>query len=259
MLHPKQGATPNGALNDMGSLLLEIGTMLMSSGASTSRIKITVDRIAEGFGYQSDLSITPSAIILSLKRRENSHLFNSLKQTSAQGINFRVVSGISRMSWRIAEENWSLDQIKAEINRLASLPRYPRWVVVTVVGLAGASLCRLFGGDPREMLVTFIATLIGLTVRDEALKLRFNPLLSAFSASLTASMISGFFILRGGGKAEPFAASVLFLVPGVPLINAFIDLIDGNIENSIARGVSGLTILFAVALGFSVAIILFRS
>lgn len=241
----------------VGSLLLEIGAMLMNSGASTGRIRITIDRIAEVFGYQADLSITPAAIFLGLKGRDTRHLFNSLKRISALEVNFRVVSGISRMSWRIVEEKWTLEEVKAEIDRLASLPRYPRWVVVSAVGLAGASLCRLFGGDLQEMAVTFVATCAGLVVRQETHKLKFNWLLSAFFASLTASIISGFFILRGGGKAEPFAASVLFLVPGVPLINGFIDLIDGHIENSIVRGVNGLALLLAVALGFSIALILF--
>ncbi|MEN9443917.1 MAG: hypothetical protein RIS47_807, partial [Bacteroidota bacterium] len=55
-----------------------------------------------------------------------------------------------------------------------------------------------------------------------------------------------------------FATSVLFLVPGVPLINSFTDVIDGNISIGVARGINGLMIAFAIALGLSVAMLIYH-
>jgi uncharacterized membrane protein YjjP (DUF1212 family) len=57
----------------------------------------------------------------------------------------------------------------------------------------------------------------------------------------------------GDTRVHAFATSVLFLIPGVPLINSFSDLIDGNIMNGIVRGVNGLIIAFAIALGLLTA------
>jgi uncharacterized membrane protein YjjP (DUF1212 family) len=248
----------NSTLNDMGAVLLEIGTLLMSSGASTNRIRITVNRISEAFGYQTELLITQRALTISIKDQKNDHFFSSLKRTSPHGVNFKVVSGISRMSWRVVEENWTIEQIKEEIKRLVALPSYPRWIVLSIVALAGASFCRLFGGNFQEMSITFVATFLGLMVRQETHKRKFNPYLCVFFASLVASMISGFFITMGAGTSEPaFATSVLFLVPGVPLINSFTDLFDGNIQNGMVRGVNSLIIFFAIALGLLTAIIIY--
>jgi uncharacterized membrane protein YjjP (DUF1212 family) len=248
----------NNTLNEMGSVLLEIGTLLMSSGASTNRIRITVNRISEVFGYQTELLITQRALTLSIKDRKSDHFFSSLKRTSPHGVNFKIVSGISRMSWRVVEEKWTLEQIKVELNRLKLLPHYPRWIILSIVGLAGASFCRLSGGDFQEMVIAFTATFIGLIVRQEANKREFNPYFCVFFASFVASMISGFVVKMGIGSTEhAFATSVLFLVPGVPLINSFIDLIDGNIQNGIVRGINGLMISFSIALGLLTAIIIY--
>jgi len=55
-----------------------------------------------------------------------------------------------------------------------------------------------------------------------------------------------------------FATSVLFLVPGVPLINSFTDLIDGNISIGIVRGTNGLLVAFSIALGLLAAMVVFK-
>jgi uncharacterized membrane protein YjjP (DUF1212 family) len=246
-------------IKDIGQTLLRIGSLLMSSGATTHRIRNTIDRISNSFGYNAEMLITNRALTLSLSSENNEECFNSLKRTSPHGVNYRIVSGISRMSWRVVNEKWNLDQIKKELDRLTFLPHYPRLLVLTLVGLSGASFCRLFGGNFPEMLITFIATFAGLFIRQESTKLEFNPYLCVFFASLTASLISGLFRKFGIGNnmEHAFSASVLFLVPGVPLINSFSDLIDGNILNGIVRGVNGLLISFAIALGLLGAMLIY--
>lgn len=232
----------------------------MSSGATTNRVRITVDRISEVFGFEAHMLITNRAITLTLTDEEREEDFHSLKRTSPHGVNFRIVSGISRMSWNVVKEKWTIEQINQELDRLTSLPHYPRLVVLSVVGVAGASFCRIFGGDFIEMVVTFVATFIGLFVRQEALKKEFNPYLCVFFASFTASLISGAFRKLGVGDSmeHAFTASVLFLIPGVPLINSFTDLIDGNILNGVVRGINGLMIAFGIALGLLLANIIYR-
>ncbi|HEY4787822.1 MAG TPA: threonine/serine exporter family protein [Bacteroidales bacterium] len=247
-------------VNEVGAMLLEVGTLLMSSGATTSRVRNTVSRISEAFGYNTDMLITNRAITLSINDENDQHLFNSVKRTSPHGVNFKIVSGISRMSWRVVNEKWTLEQINNELDRLTSLPHYPRLLILALVSLAGASFCRLFGGDIPEMLVAFLATFAGLFVRQESTRMEFNPYLCVFFASLTASLISGLFRKLGVGTTmeHAFTASVLFLIPGVPLINSFSDLIDGNILNGMVRGINGVIIAFAIALGLLTAMVIYR-
>lgn len=250
----------NNEIKEIGALLLDIGSLLMSSGANTARIRITIDRISEAFGYSADLFITHRALTLTLGDEENENTFNSLKRTSPHGVNFKVVSGISRMSWRVVEENWTIAEIRQELDRLSSLPHYPRLVILLLVSLAGASFCRLFGGNFIEMGITFLASFIGLFIRQEAVKRQFNTYLCIYFGALTATLISGFFMKLGLNIVleHAFATSVLFLVPGVPLINTFSDLIDGNILNGLLRGVHGLIIAFCIALGLLTSIYIYH-
>lgn len=243
-------------IKNLGKTLLNIGTLLMSSGANSHRIRTTIERIAENFGVNTELLITHRAIMITIND-SNEEYHSSLKRSSPHGVNFKLVSGISRMSWRVLEENWTVKQINVELNRLVALPHYPRIVILLVVGIAGASFCRIFGGSWMDMLVTFGATFSGLFIRQESAKRNFNPYLCVFFGSFTASLFAVTFIRFGNISEYALATSVLFLVPGVPLINSFSDLIDGNIMNGIVRSLNGLIISFAIALGLVLAMQIF--
>jgi uncharacterized membrane protein YjjP (DUF1212 family) len=256
-----QVTSPATEVKELGAVLLDIGTLLMSSGASTERIRNNVSRISNSFDYKTELLITHRALTLTISNEENEYVFNSLKRTSPHLVNFKIVSGISRMSWAVVEEGWSLSQIKVEIERLTCLPHYPRVVSLSVVALAGASFCRLAGGEYLDMVIVFVATFIGLFVRQEATKVKFNPYLCIYFAAFAASLVAGlaYKINFGGQNHEhAFATCVLFLIPGVPLINTFSDLIDGNLQNALVRGLNGLTISFSIALGLLTSMFLYR-
>jgi len=223
----------------------------MTSGANTERIRKTIQRISASFEYKAELVINHRSVLLSLENSNDGQIYTSLKRTGHHGANFRILSGISRMSWNIADEQLTVDQIHHEIDRLEALPHFPRIVVLLLVSLAGASFCRLAGGVIPDMLFAFTATFVGLFVRQEAVKHSFNTYLCVFVASFAASLVAGLGYKLG--IADPgnhgFVTSVLFLIPGVPLINSFSDLIDGNIQTGIIRGINSLIISFAIALG----------
>ena len=247
-------------LSETGSLLLEIGNLLMCLGASTARVRMTINRISEALGYSTNLFITHRALMLTISDANREQFLSSLKRVAPHGANFKVISGISRMSWRIVEDGWTLEKIKNELERLKALPHYPRLIVLIVVGLAGAGFCRLFGGTYIEMMVTFAASFAGLFVRQEATAKHFNQYLCIFFAAFVASLIAGSF-KRFGLTMElehAFATSVLFLVPGIPLINTFSDIIDGNILNGVIRGVHGLMVAVAIALGMLATILIYH-
>ena len=243
----------------VGNILLEIGASLMSSGASTNRIRITMERIAKGLGYRIELLITHRAIMLTINEKDQEHFFSRLKRTSPHGVNFRIVSGISHLSWNVMEQQWTVSQISDELLRLKSLPHYPRLIILGFVGLAGSAFCNIFGGGIIEMTVAFVATVIGLFVRQETMKKKFNPYLCVFFAAFAASLVAGLAEYHHIGMQpdKAFATSVLFLVPGVPLINSVTDLLDGNIQNGMVRAMNGLMIAFSIAMGlFAVKMIL---
>ncbi|MEI8075375.1 MAG: threonine/serine exporter family protein [Bacteroidota bacterium] len=245
---------------DLGSLLLDVGVSLLSSGASCSRIRITMRRLSSAYHYEAHISIAPKSITLTLNDFEDNASFNGMRSTPSQGVNFKTISGISRLSWEAVENKLSIQQVREKLTALLALPHYPRIIILLFVSLAGAGFCYSFGGKLPEMFIAFGATFCGLFIRQEAIKRKFNPYFCVFFGSLVASLFAGAFIKAGLNISfeHAFATSVLFLIPGVPLINSFTDLIDGNILNGIVRGVNALMFSMAIAFGLLIAMIIFN-
>lgn len=245
---------------DIGSLLLEIGALLMSAGANTNRIRLTMKRVAKSYGYKAEYLITHRAIMLTLQNQKGELSFNQVKQTYAQVPNFMMVSGISRLSWRIVEEKLSVETAWKEIERLKLLPKYPRFIILTTVALACVSFCRLGGGNFTEMLIVFLASFSGLFIKQELGKKKVNPYFGVFLASFITTMICGVIGIWHPYQHDnmAFVTSVLYLIPGIPLINSISDIMDGNSLNGIIRGLNGVVISFAIASGLLIAILIFN-
>ncbi|GLB53507.1 membrane protein [Neptunitalea chrysea] len=243
-----------------GTLLLEIGALLMSSGANTNRIRLTIKRVADSYGYKADYLITHRAIMLTLHNKAEEQVFNQLKQTYNFVPNFRIVSGISRLSWQIVQEQLSLAEAGEEVERLKVLPHYPRLLILGVVALACSSFCRLSGGGVIEMSVVFLAAFVGLFVKQEMGKKQVNAYFGVFFAALTTTLITGglanLFTYKNDNMA--YITAILYLIPGIPFINCTSDILDGNSLNGVIRGINGFAISFAIAAGLILGLFIYN-
>lgn len=242
------------------NLLLEISSVLMISGANTKRVKSSIDRFASVLNVQSSSQITHKSIIMTLYDDTSEKSCTRVKKIPPYLINFSVISAISKASWEAIGNEWTLEQITEEIERIKTLKRYPRWVVLLAVSMAGAGFCNLFKGDYINMLVAFSSTLIGLFLFQETHRLKYNLYIRIFLGSFVASSCASLGVVFdiGSNPQTALATSILFLVPGVPLINSFTDLMDSNIINGVVRFTTGLMIVLAMAMGLFLAMYIFQ-
>lgn len=238
-------------LRDVISLSLWAGQMLLQNGADTQRVEETIHRLGTSLGCDwLDIVILPDAIIASTIN--NAEFRTKVRRAPGRGVDMQKIADISDMSFRAVAGELDRFKIRTELRRIDQRERnYNRWVVVFGVGLACAAFSRLFGGDWAVFLVTFFASSVAMFTRQELHKRYFNTFLivviTAFVAGSLASLAS---ILNL--SPEPtiaMAASVLLLVPGVPLINAAEDLLNGHTLTGLLRGILGLLLVLSIALG----------
>ena len=242
------------------NLLLEIASLLMVSGANTIRVNLTINRFADCLNLQSSCFISHKSIIMTLYDENSTLSCTRVKNIPAQAINFNIISEISKISWDTLSKTWNLDQISEEIENIKNKKRYSKLFVLVAVSLAGAGFCNIFKGDYLNMAVAFISTFIGLLVFQFTHKQKFNVYMRIFLASFIASLIAGFGVLYNIGTfpQSALATSILFLVPGVALINSFTDLLDNHIINGMVRFTSGLMTVLAIALGLFITMLIFQ-
>ena len=77
----------------------------------------------------------------------------------------------------------------------------------------------------------------------------------AFAASMYASVA----MIFDTTSEVAIATSVLYLIPGVPLINGVIDIVEGHVLNGIARLTSALMLIVCIAVGLSCTLMIVKN
>jgi len=244
--------------NAFGALLLDIGISLLQAGANNGRIMIAMSELAVVYHYVPQIIIGSRSVSLVLNDKDGNTQFNDVRSTSIHSINFTVISEMSKLGWMAVEKGWSTQELKKEFIKCQALGHYPRLIILCFVSLAGAAFCYTFGGGYIEMAITFGATFCGLFVKQQFTKLNLNPYICTYIAATVASFFIGLFHISGLIilPINAFSTCVLFLIPGVLLINSFTNLIEGFTVNGIVQGVNALIHILAIALGLVTTIII---
>ncbi len=247
-------------LKETSDFLAEYMTSMLGAGVHTSRVVRNSKRLGEALGVTVNISTFQKAAIITVGgREEDGQVITRVVDIPAYPISFEWNADLSALSWAAYDNNYSLEKVKDEFRRILSKPKMNPLFVMLMTGLANASFCRLFGGNIWAMLIVFTSTLVGFYVRQHLTRKKVNHfivfIVSAFIASLCASSA----LSLGLVSAEiALATSVLYLVPGVPLLNGILDVADGHVLIGFSRLVNAFLLIICIAIGMSMTLMLVK-
>lgn len=242
----------------IASFLSEYAAWLLGCGATCIRIEKNSRRIATAFGVGLDISVMPSHVIVAVWRGSESETYVTMRKTVNCGISFDLNAKLSRLSWKISDSNLDLQSAKRIFTSIKDTGPTGKWTILLLTSVANASFCRLFGGDLIAMMTVFISTIIGYRVKQIMLEGKKDTRLtflcaSFFSASISAS---GHIFEIGSTPEIALGTSVLYLIPGVPYINAVNDLIDRHYLCAFSRFTEAVTLTACLSAGLCIGILL---
>ena len=243
-------------LTDIIDLCLWSGQMLLQFGANSFRVEESVHRFGTGLGCDwLDIIVRTESIAVTAS--SGGEFRTKTRRVTNLGVNMDRMTSINTLSREIERGEVDRFEARKKLEAISVSPgNYNRWVIVGMVGLACGAFSQLFGGDWPVLLITILAASVSMFVRQEMHKQQFNPFIITTVCAVVAGLIASLSGLTNFGKAPEAAmtASVLLLVPGVPLINSTHDFLRGYMSNGITRGVLGLIISMCIALGLIIAI-----
>lgn len=237
-------------------IIMDFASELMRCGSQTARIFRNIERISFAWGYAPQIIILPKTIIMTLAD-SSGNSSTAVKKVASGALNFREMSELRKLSRRISEGSVSMAECKAEMARIRRLSRISGNRLLIAVSAGNAAFCGLFGGG-LSMFAVFFATLLAFKARSFlASKKTPVPLcffVAAFVASGASASIVNLFHL--GGTISVYTG-VLFLVPGIPLLNSAVDILDGHILAGLSRFGNAMTLVFATVCGLASALAVF--
>lgn len=251
--------TANIKAAEMANFILDIGVFLTASGAHSGRVWRNCKRIADRWGFHMNINPTFTGMLVSVwDENDRSNAVTLYKTAPPHSVHFEILTLISHLSWRIADKEIDFEEALTELEKIKSKQNYHYGSIAFAVGVSCACLCILAGGDIKDAIMAMLGASFGSWGRYLVMKKQFNPFLSFILASFITTMIAGLDTILGIGQAPEvtLATAVLYLIPGVPLINSVIDLLEGYLSAALSRSLFAASILLCIAAGMTLSIML---
>lgn len=240
-------------IQELINFSLDYAVMLMRTGANTERTVRNVSRICKAYGYESAIAIFQRNITMTIYDPEDLSVRRTfVKQQQAPSLSLRVVNDLSALSWEVYDTKMSLAELKERYDMVIAKAHSSNGLVLVFASFAIAAFCELFGGDFKSMVIVFLSTLVAFSLRLLLIKLKTDIRVMTIAVSFTASMGSyliGKYLIYTDTLGVAISTSVLFLIPGVHIINSVTDVLDGHVMTGIARGISSTILVLCIAIG----------
>lgn len=240
-------------------LILDIGTYLLASGAHCGRLNSNLGRLAATWEFELNINPTFKGLLVTVKDlNDSSNSITCYKDSPSHNVHLAVLTQVSHLSWKVQEEGLCIADVEREFASIKTKPNYKDPVVAVAVGLSCAGLCLFSLGDCMNASIAFVGAFIGYMIRVGFAKRKYNPMICISIAAFVTTLITGLGQIYGIGEhpEAAMATAVLYLIPGVPLINCIIDLIEGYLSSAINRALFGGFILLCIAAGMTLCITL---
>ena len=250
--------TTKKTCNEIGDFLSVYATWLWGCGATCIRLEKNVKRMAQALGVDIDMSIMPTHVYATIWNHDKSECYTVVRKMHKSAISFDVNTQLSKLSWDLADGRCNFEQAKRMSERIKQTPTANPWLVLLLASAANASFCRLFGGDAVAMLLVFVSTLCGFRIKQVMLADKMDVRVAFVGASFFSAVISaGGHLFNWGNTPEiALASSVLYLIPGIPYINAVSDMLDGHYICAFSRLMDGIVLTACLSLGLCCGLVI---
>jgi uncharacterized membrane protein YjjP (DUF1212 family) len=150
-----------------------------------------------------------------------------MKPILSIGTSLNGLYKVMELSEDVKNGKVSISNVDSELKKIIALPLiHKRIIYILLDGLAAAFYLKFHHGSLESILIVFLAAMIGETVRYklQAMAVPGNRIM--FICGLISASIASLFLHFGYGTTEitTLIASVIYLVPGLRMINGFIDM-----------------------------------
>ncbi|MDD4310544.1 MAG: threonine/serine exporter family protein [Candidatus Cloacimonetes bacterium] len=246
------------SVKQVTEIALNVGRILLQSGATTNRVELLMRKVCTGFGYPDTESfVTPTGIFISVKDSD-AETSTSIKRIDSRKIDLGKITRISRLVNCLSEKKChsslrvsDLKEFKRELDIIDAEVVWKSWLTNLCGGATSGFFCLLFGGTWIEFIV---ATVIGVIVSfgmKYLVKLSFNNFLqNAFAAAFIVLLAKVFDLYVPYINLDNIIiGGIMLLVPGLSITNAIRDTMSGDLVSGSARALEAMFITVGIVAG----------
>jgi uncharacterized membrane protein YjjP (DUF1212 family) len=228
------------------------GKIMTESGSEIYRVEDTMTRIAKNSGIEKPESyVTLTGLFINIET------FTQLENVRIREIHLAKVERVNSLSREYAQGKLRLDELYAALEKVdQAVFSFPYSLQLFSAGIVSATLMYIFGGTGADFLITFLIGAAGYAISTFTTRTLHVHYLNNFFAALAIGWLAYCAVhYHLGFQADTIIiGAVMPLVPGVPITNAFRDVLAGHLIGGMARGMEAILIAASIGIGIAVAI-----
>jgi len=247
------------ALGDALDVLARFGAALLRAGDTAHRVRDLLGALARSMGLEPpSVSLTLNSITAGIRRDgEHATLIREVGPPAVNASRIVALEAIARAAPGLRPAD-----LAAQLAAVEATPgRYSVALIAAAVGAGCGCFAFLNGGGPLEIVGAGIGGGIGQWLRARLIHRGLNQhavtAVCAVAAAATCAVIAFVSSRLGFGTAGHPAgliSSILFLVPGFPLVAGLLDLLQYQTLAAMTRFAYSAMIVLAAAFGFSLVV-----
>lgn len=244
------------SLKEKATLVGRVGLMMLSIGTGAWRVRASMNKIARALGIVCNADIGLLSIAYTCV--ENGETYTNAISINTTGVNTDKLDVLEFFSDNFAErsDKYSVEQFHSILDKIQSMPvNYKAVNLALASALACCAFTFLLGGGPVEMMLTFCGAGAGQFVRKKLIEHHIT-LLANVACAVASSCCTYVILIK---LAEMFfglpevhqsgyICSMLFVIPGFPLITGVIDLAKLDLRSGLERITYAVLIILTATL-----------
>ena len=227
------------------------GDILLASGEET------INRIAHAYGIDScDPFVLSSGFFLTADSNSDQN-FAWVRHIPLSATRLDRVTAVNQLSREIEHGFYTPEEAYQKLQDIQQMPAKRNLCQILASGVGSGCFCYLFGGDPVDCIVAFIAGLLLYVYLLCVVKGQLSKIATNISGGMFVTFIAVLIYQLGLGHhlSEIIIGSIIPLVPGVAFTNGIRDIADQDYIAGAVRMLDALLVTFSIAMGVGLVMI----
>lgn len=256
MTTPAPSGRDENQMNRRLSMIMEMGEILLTSGAEVSRVEDTITRLCRAYGFaRADVfTITSSIIVTAIA--PDGEAYTQTRRIRERGIDLGKVEKINALSRRICAAPLELSELGREIEEIRNAKGTPQSVQFVMYVIISFALSVFFGGSWNDGAASAASGAILFAALYACTALKLNDIIVTMLCS-AATALAVVLLVKAGLGDHPdkiMIGNIMLVIPGRQLTNSLRDMINGDTISGLLNMSEALMRAVFVAMGFALVV-----
>ena len=232
--------------------ILDIGEIMLVSGAEVNRVEDTVQRMARAFGCDRvDVFTITSSIVVTAHR--DGEIYTQTRRIREYRNDIARIEACNALSRKVCKEPLEETEFLGECDRLRNAPGCPRYITCLSYIMVAASFAVFFGGNLWDALAAALSSVLLFGADQLLSRIRLQRIVTTIICSATVALAAVALTKLGVGSSVDMICigNVMLLIPGISFTTSLRDMISGDTISGLLGLCEALLRAVAIALGFA--------